>query len=165
MKYYLKENFRFLHADGQLYDENGTAVYTYRNKNLFLPRIDLCKYGVNIGHVKKQFRWILDQYDIVYGPDHVGSLNQDLKFLGSEFRIDDLGWRIVGDIFSMNYDIYNEEGAMIATVSQEFFRLTQRFYIDIFDEYNEELIVLIVMAINQYDKDRQAAAAAAASCH
>ncbi len=165
MKYYLKENFRLLHADGQLYNEAGEEVYTYKNKNVFFPRIDLCKYGINIGHIKEQFRWFLDHFDIVYGAETVGTLEEKLRFLGSEMWIHELGWRIEGDIFSMNYDIYNENDEVIAVVDQEIFRMTQRFYIDIYDEDNEELIVLLVLAVNQFDKNKKAAAAAAASAH
>ena len=93
----------------------------------------------------------------------MGSLQQQLKFIGSEMYIEDLGWTIKGDFLSMNYDIINEQDELIATVDQEIFRLTQRFYIDIYDEDNEELIVLLVLAINQFDKDRKAAASSSAS--
>ncbi|MBR4471006.1 MAG: hypothetical protein IKS54_06865 [Erysipelotrichaceae bacterium] len=165
MKYYLKENFRLLYADGQLYNEEGDIVYTYENANIILPRIDLFKYGVNIGHIKKKFTWFLSRYDIIYGAEHMGSLQQQLKFIGSEMYIEDLGWTIKGDFLSMNYDIINEDNELIATVDQEIFRLTQRFYVDIYDEDNEELIVLLVLAINQFDKDRKAAASSSAHVH
>ena len=54
---------------------------------------------------------------------------------------------------------------MIAEVDQEIFRLTQRFYIDIYDEENEVLIILLVLAINQFDKDVASAAASSSSSH
>ncbi len=165
-RYYLRENFRFLYADGQIYDENGRKVYTYYNRNMVFPRIDLLKFGVNIGHVKKEFSWFLRHYDIVYGAENMGCLDENLRFLGSEMVIDQLGWTIRGDILSMNYEVFNEDDELIAAVSQEWFRLTQRFGIEIYDEDDEELIILLILAINQYDKDKAASAAAAtASCH
>ena len=60
-------------------------------------------------------------------------------------------------------EIYNENDELIAEVDQEIFRFTQRFYIDIYDEENEVLIILLALAINQFDKD--VASAAAASSH
>ena len=41
MKYYLKENFRFLYDEGQIYDENGDVAYTFEKETLFLPKISL----------------------------------------------------------------------------------------------------------------------------
>ena len=41
MKYFLKENLRLLYADGQIYDEDGMTVYTYKNETLMFPEIDL----------------------------------------------------------------------------------------------------------------------------
>ena len=76
MKYYFKENFRLLYADGTLYDENQLPVYTYENQTVFLPQIDLYKYGERIGHVKKNFTLILRNYDIVLNNEVVDSLQQ-----------------------------------------------------------------------------------------
>lgn len=163
MRYYLEENFHFIHADGQLYNEAGDEVYYYENRGLFLPRIDLYKYDVNIGHVQTRFSWVRGIYDLIYGSEIVGTLNQKLHFIRSSFDIDGLGWRVEGDIFSYNFDIINENGIVIAHMDQELFRMTQHFTIEIFDEDNEELIVLLVLAINQYDKQRKAAASAAAA--
>ena len=161
MKYYLKENFRWIKADGQLYNEAGDEVYCYENRGLFLPRIDLYKYDVNIGHVQTRFSWIRAIYDLVYGSEIVGTLNSKLQFIRSSLEIERLGWRVEGDIFSYNFDIINENGIIVAHMNQEVFHMTQHFSIEIFDEDNEELIVLLVLAINQYDKQRKAAAAAA----
>ena len=64
MKYYFKENFHLIYADGQLYDENNDVAYEYENKTIFFPEIDLYKDGEKIGYVKKQFKWFLRSYDI-----------------------------------------------------------------------------------------------------
>ena len=82
-----------------------------------------------------------------------------------ELRIDELGWTIKGDLFDWHYQIFDEEGLLMAQIDQEIFRLTQRFYIDIYDEQNEELIILLVIALNQFDKDRAAAASSSAASH
>ena len=162
MRYYLEENFRWFKADGQLYNEAGDEVYYYENRGLFLPRIDLYKYDVNIWHVQTRFSWVRAIYDLIYGSETVGTLNSRLQFIRSTLDIEGLGWRVEGDIFSYNFDIINENGIIIAHMDQKIFHMTQHFTIEIFDEDNEELIVLLVLAINQYDKQRKAAASAAA---
>ena len=163
MKYYLKENFRFLYHDGQLYDETGREVYRFENVTLFLPQIDLYKEGYKIGHIKKNFTFFLKEYDVYYQDRLFCTINQRFTFFNSRMDIGQLGWRIEGDFFSWHYKIYDENDVLIATADQELFRLTQRFYIDILDENREDLIVLLILAINQYDREVAASASASSS--
>ena len=158
MKYYFKENFHLIYADGQLYDENNDVAYEYENKTIFFPEIDLYKDGEMIGYVKKQFKWFLRSYDIYHHDEYVARINQELSFLKSKLSIDELGWIIDGDFLNLHYQIHDGNNAL-AKVDQELFRLTKRYYIEIFDEDNEELLILTILAINQFDKDSSSAAA------
>ena len=94
MKYYFKENFRLLYADGSLYDENENAVYDYRNTTLLFPDIELYRDGEFIGHVKKNFTIFLREYDIYLGDELVDRLSQELTFFRSELTLQELGWKI-----------------------------------------------------------------------
>lgn len=164
-RYYFKENLHFLYADGQLFDENEQTVYSYENQTLFLPRIDLYKYGNYIGHVQKEFTFFLRRYELVYEGEEVASLNQEFSFFKPELFVEGLGWRVQGDFFALHYSIYDENDELIAAVDQELFHLTPHYYIDIYDNENEELIILLIIAINQFDKDRSAAASSSAHSH
>ena len=163
MKYYFKENFRLLYADGTLYDENELPVYTYENQTLFLPQIDLYKYGEKIGHVKKNFTFFLRNYDIVLDDEVVDSLQQQFTLFRQELTLQRLGWTIRGDWLALSYKIYDETDRLICEVDQELFHLTRHYCVNILDESREELIMLVLLAINQYDKDL--AAASSSSSH
>jgi len=162
-RYYFKENLHFLYADGQLFDENEQAVYSYENQTLFLPRIDLYRYGNYMGHVQKEFTFFLRRYNLIYEGEEIASLNQEFSLFKPELTVDGLGWTVKGDFYSLHYSIYDENDELIAVVDQELFHLTHHYYIDIYDEKNEELIVLLIIAINQFDKDEAAAASSASS--
>ena len=165
MKYYLKENFRFFYADGQLFDEDGNVAYEYENTRLMFPQVCLFRHNDLVGSIQKRLTWFLSRYDIYHHDQYVDSIQQRFKVFENELDMESLGWTIMGDFFSWHYEIYNEYGDLIARADQEPFRWTQRFYIEIYDEDNEELILLLIMAINQFDKDMQAAGAAAAAAH
>ena len=163
IKYCFKENFHLFYADGQLYDSNDVPVYTYENKTLILPEIELRHYGEYVGKVCKNFTLFLRQYDIYLGDEFVDSLNQQFTFFHHELSLDKLGWTIKGDIFALDYEIYDENDDLVAEINQELFRLTKRYYINIYDEDHEQLIILLMLAINQYDKDSDSSAAAASA--
>lgn len=154
MKYYFKENFRFLYADGQLYDKHDEEVYKFENVTLLLPQVNLYKYGKKVGHIKQNFTFFLRSYDIYLDDVFIDSLEQEFTFFKPELSLNKLGWSIKGDFFGWDYQIYNERNQLIAEVDEEIFHLTKHYYIDIRDESNEELLILLVLAINQFDKDR-----------
>lgn len=163
MKYYFKENFRFLYADGALYDSNNNAVYTYENTTLFLPQINLYRYGEKVGHVKKNFTFLLRNYDIAVNERVVDSLQQQFTFFQQDLRLDNLGWKVKGDFLALNYEIYDANDNMIGEVSQELFHLTRHYCVNVIDESQEIMILLLVLAINQYDKDLSAARSSSSS--
>ncbi len=163
MKYYFKENFRLLYADGQLYDANNDPVYTYQNNTLILPEIELRQYGNLVGYVKQNFTLLLKSFDIYLGNEYVDSLQEKFRLFVPELYLEKLGWRIEGDFLSLNYEIHDEDNKLICEVNQELFRLTRRYYVNIFDEDREPLIILLVLAINQFDKEKSADAASSAS--
>ena len=163
MRLYLKENFRLLYPDGQLYDEYGNVVYRYSNITMMFPKIELYKDNQLVGYVKKRFTLFLREYDIYYDDVYIDTLFERFKFFTSELHLEKIGWTVKGDFFSWNYQIYDEKGNIMADVNQDIWHLTKRFYIDIFDEKNKESIILLMLAINQYDRDRDAAASGGAS--
>ena len=163
MKYYFKENFRLLYADGALYDEYERPAYEYQNTTLMFPKIELYRDGELVGHVKKNFTLFLRQYDIYLGDELVDTLNQKFTFFRPELTLEQLGWKISGDFFALDYEIRDANGILLCDVNQELFRLTRRYYVDIKDEEYEELLVLLVLAINQFDKDLSNAHASSSS--
>ncbi|MBQ1521934.1 MAG: hypothetical protein IIZ74_04160 [Erysipelotrichaceae bacterium] len=165
MKYYFKENFRLLYADGALYDSHNNPVYTYRNQTIFFPQIDLFRYGEKVGHVKKNFTFFLRQYDIFVKERMIDTLNQQFTLFRQELQLERLGWTIKGDFLALSYQIYDRNGNMICEVDQELFHLTRQYYVNILDESQEMLIILVVLAINQYDKDLSASSSAAHHSH
>ena len=75
-----------------------------------------------------------------------------------ELQLDRLGWTVKGDFLALSYQIYDRNGNAICYVDQELFHFTRHYYVNVLDESQELLIILVVLAINQYDKDASAAA-------
>ncbi len=157
MKYYFKENFRFFYADGALYDQHDDIVYEYQNTTLLLPRIELRRYGQLVGHVDREFTLMFGRYNIFIGDQHFDTLQQHFAFFKQDLSLERSGWRVEGDWMALNYKIYDEHDNLMCTVDQELFRLTRRYYVEIYDESRELQLILLVLAINQYDKECSAA--------
>ena len=59
--------------------------------------------------------------------------------------------------------ITDEEGNLLCEVSEEILHFTKHYSVEIYDEENEELLILLVLAINQFDKDQDSANSSAAA--
>lgn len=155
MKYYLEDNVFLMLVDGHIYDEDGEEAYTftYPIMNHGHPEIDLYRKNEYIGTVKESFRTALRRYDIYYKGDLIDILNQKYTRFCSRMVPKRLGWIIEGDFLARNYLILNENREPLASVRQELFRLIRHFSIDIHDPESESLLILLALAINQFDKE------------
>ena len=165
MEYYFKENLHLFYASGQLYDSNDREVYRYENETWLLPETVLYRNGRRVGHVKKNFTFFMNNYDIYVGDRLEDTLQQHFRFFSSELELEKRGWVIKGDFFNLDYEIRDRNDKIICRVTQEVFRMTRRYFIDIRRLEDEEFIILLVLAINQFDKDAAAASSSAANAH
>ena len=157
MKYYFKENFHLFLPDGAVYDEYDREVYRYENETFMFPEISLYKYGRKVGHVKKNFSLFLREYDLFVGDQLADTINQQFSLFKAELELAKSGWYIKGDFWALNYQIFNQNDDLVAEVNQEILTLTKRYFVNIIDESSETFIMLIVLAINQFDRDSSAA--------
>ena len=58
------------------------------------------------------------------------------------------GWRIDGDFFDLDYQVYDQNGNVIMTFQKAFFSIADQYCLDIKDEQYERLCVLIALAVD-----------------
>ena len=78
-------------------------------------------------------------------------------------NIEGLGWQLRGNIAGLNFELYDDEGGIIATISQKLISLHDKYCIDIYQPEHEKTCVTILITLQHMMKDRAAAAAASGS--
>lgn len=78
-------------------------------------------------------------------------------------NIEGLGWQLRGNIAGLNFELYDDEGGIIATISQKIISLHDKYCIDIYQPEHEKTCVTILITLQHMMKDRAAAAAASSS--
>ena len=76
-------------------------------------------------------------------------------------NIEELGWQLRGNIVGLNFELYDDEGGIIATISQKMISLHDKYCIDIYQPEHEKTCVAIMITLQHMIKDREAASAAA----
>ena len=78
-------------------------------------------------------------------------------------NIEELGWQLRGNIAGLNFELYDDEGGIIATISQKIISLHDKYCIDIYQPEHEKTCVTILITLQHMMRDRAAAAAASSS--
>ena len=78
-------------------------------------------------------------------------------------NIEGLGWQLRGNIAGLNFELYDDEGGIIATISQKLISLHDKYCIDIYQPEHEKTCVTILITLQHMMKYRAAAAAASGS--
>ena len=78
-------------------------------------------------------------------------------------NIEGLGWQLRGNILGLNFELYDENGEIIAVIAQKMLSLHDRFCIDIYKPEQEEIAVAILITLQHMIRDRQNASSGASS--
>ncbi|MBQ4252443.1 MAG: hypothetical protein II704_05290 [Erysipelotrichaceae bacterium] len=151
-KYYFKENFHLFRANGQLYNSKDEEEFTYQSVSTILPEIHVYHWGKEIGHITTEFRLFLREYGIYSNLGKIDSLKQEFTFFTPKLTLEKTGVTIEGDFFALDYELRSREGKLLAEVDQEIFHMTKQYTVTIYDEPHEDVLILLIIAINEFDK-------------
>ena len=68
-------------------------------------------------------------------------------------QIEDLGLDVQGNFWDMNFDLIKND-VVVAQISQEWFKLTSTYNIDIYDDRYADIVISLVIAID-YVKEQE----------
>lgn len=113
-----------------IYDASEQYLATVQEKVLtFLPRFELYIAGVN-------------------GNRYIGNIKKEFSFFRPKFHIDVNGWYIEGDFLEWDYQVFDRNGELIATVSKELFHFSDTYIIDIARPEDALCALMLVLAID-----------------
>ena len=78
----------------------------------------------------------------------MGCIRKEFSFFHPRFTLDCNGWSVEGAIMEWDYQILDENGALVATVSKELLRLTDTYIIDVANPDHALLALMVVLAID-----------------
>ena len=139
-----------------VYDEAGNTLYTVKGQLSWghLLRI-YDAAGNEVGTVKqKLFTW-LPEFDLYLGDYHVGYIRKEFSFFKPKFTIEYNGWKARGNWLEWDYDILDNLGYAVATVSKKIWNLTDTYVIDVADPRNALSVLMLVLAIDAEKASRE----------
>lgn len=149
MKLLFKERiFTFLDSY-DVYDEAGNTVFTAEGELSWghCLRI-LDAYGNEVGMVQQKPLAFFPECEIYIGGERVGSVSKEFALFASNYDIDYRGWYVKGDFLEWDYEIFDENGDLVATISKELLNWSDTYVIDVKDPRDALDAMMLVIAID-----------------
>lgn len=141
-----------------VFDEDENTVYTIEGQFSFGKRLHILDgEGKLIAVLKRRLMTFLPTFDLYMGneEEYLGSVTKEFSLFRPSFSIDYMGWRVEGDIFEWDYDIFEENTErVVATVSKELLRFTDTYCMEVWKAEDALHVLMLVLAIDAEKESR-----------
>ena len=132
-----------------IYDESGEVKYFVKAKVFSIGHVIHIynRFHEEVGCIRQKLLTFLPAFEIEMGGKYFGKIKKEFTLFRPSYQLEFGNWRIEGNTFGWDYDVV-DGNALIMTISKELFHWGDTYSIDIFDEVNELMGLLIVIAID-----------------
>ena len=134
-----------------VFDEDDNKKYTVTADLISIGRVFRVydQYNNEVGVVKEKLLRMLPCYYIFITGKERGYIKKCLSLFHPVYYIQVANLRVDGDIFSWNYDVYNDSGNLVATVRKKILSFVDTYVMDIIDEKYEMEVVMLAVVIEE----------------
>ena len=75
-------------------------------------------------------------------------IRKKLTLFRDKYEFDNLGLRIEGNIWDLNFKLLDDRDQMIAEITKELFHLTSTYTVTVYDESYADLVISLCVAID-----------------
>ena len=141
-----------------IYQAN-TKVFTIRDKTDITNST-----GQQVAHIEKKVFSFHERHYITMADGLAFEMSNEILHIYKDItNIEGLGWQLKGNMFALNFEIYDEAGGVIAVIGQKMISIHDKYCIDIYRREYEPIVVAIVVALQHMIKDRENASSASYS--
>ena len=155
-----------LHHEIEITDDRENVVYRSRSKFFSLhDRTDIVDAGGQpVANMWKKVFSIHERHFVHMADGTDFELSNELWHLVKDVtNIVGLGWQLRGNVFGLNFELYDGQENVIAVISQKMFSLHDKYCVDIYQPDKEQIVVTILITLQHMIRDRESASSVSAS--
>ncbi len=132
----------------------------YRAQTKFFTLHDTTRiydaYDNEVALIRKKFFSFHERHYITMADGTQFELsNRFWQFIRDDSDIEGLGWTLKGNITALNFELYDQNGEMIANIAQKMFSLHDKYCIDIYKPEHEKKVIAILITLQHMIRDRE----------
>ena len=140
-------------------DENENVIYHAETKFPSLhDKTDIVDAGgYPVAHIERKLLSLHERHFVTMADGTGFMLSNELMHIVKDItNIEGLGWQLRGNALGLNFELYDERGAVIAVIAQKMFSIHDKYCIDIYNPEQERRVVAILITLQHMIKDREA---------
>ena len=151
MKTYLvKQKFRLGGERFDIKNDLGMVEYQVEGSFLKIPKtftvFDV--EGQKVSHITKKTFSLLPQFTIELEDGSSFFIRKKLTLFRDKYDISNLGLRIEGNIWDLNFKLLDDRDQLVAEISKQVFTLTSTYQVAVYEEKYANLVISLCLAID-----------------
>ena len=151
MKTYLvKQKFRLGGERFDIKNDLGMVEYQVEGSFLKIPKtftvFDV--EGQKVSHITKKTFSLLPQFTVELEDGSNFFIRKKLTLFRDKYDISNLGLRIEGNIWDLNFRLLDDRDQLVAEISKQVFTLTSTYQVAVYEEKYANLVISLCLAID-----------------
>lgn len=132
-----------------IYDEYNQVAYTVEGKLSWGHCLHIYDQShQHIGTIKEEILTFLPKFNMYVHDQYIGRIYKEFSFFKPIYHIECNDWVIQGDWFEWDYQIFNSQNQLIATISKELLHWTDTYVLDIINPQDALYVLMVVLSID-----------------
>lgn len=151
MKTFLvKQKFRLGGERFDIKDDRGVVNYQVEGSFFQIPKTFTIydAYGEQVSEISKEFFTLLPRFTIQLRNSSNFVIRKKLTFWRDKYEFDDLGLRIEGNIWDLNFKLLDDRDQLVAEIRKEIFHLTSTYTVTVYEDSYADLVISLCVAID-----------------
>ena len=151
MKTFLvKQKFRLGGERFDIKDDRGVVNYQVEGSFFQIPKTFTIydAYSEQVSEISKEFFTLLPRFTIQLRNGSNFVIRKKLTFFRDKYEFDNLGLRIEGNIWDLNFKQLDDRDQVIAEIRKEIFHLTSTYTVTVYEDSYADLIISLCVAID-----------------
>ena len=151
MKTFLvKQKFRLGGERFDIKDDRGVVNYQVEGSFFQIPKTFTIydAYGEQVSEISKEFFTLLPRFTIQLRNGSNFVIRKKLTFFRDKYEFDNLGLRIEGNIWDLNFKLLDDRDQVIAEIRKGIFHLTSTSTVTVYEDSYADLVISLCVAID-----------------
>ena len=151
MKTFLvKQKFRLGGERFDIKDDKGVVNYQVEGSFFQIPKTFTIydAYGEQVSEISKEFFTLLPRFTIQLRNGSNFVIRKKLTFWRDKYEFDNLGLRIEGNIWDLNFKLLDDRDQLVAEIRKEIFHLTSTYTVTVYEDSYADLVISLCVAID-----------------
>lgn len=153
---FIATNFWSITQKTEITDESGKVVYRVKSRAISLhDKTDITDAnGKHVAHIERKVLTLRKVHWITMADGTKFDVSHELLHIVKDVaNISKLGWTMRGNIFQLNFEIYDKNDNVVAVIGQKLVSIKDKYAIDIYQPKYEPEVVAVLVALQHGVRD------------